>query len=227
MKKPATRQFRRIVLMLLVVPALAQAQDFGAMFRNAASRAVGDTVTRTAYSVTTASIGKVVQGAMRPRNTEGKVLLYATPSCGYCKKAAAYMSGKGIPFVERNIDADPSAKQEYDSYRTSGVPLLVFGSEILKGFNEQKIDELYARMPRDGNAPPTSPAVAQINAGDVLLPKLNNVAVLTGPEKTAERLGSLGKSETAVYMGEESNGYYRVTTSAGEGWVDKLLVARR
>ena len=29
-----------------------------------------------------------------------------------------------------------------------------------------------------------------------------------------------------IYMGEEREGLYRVTTPQGEGWVDKLLVKK-
>ena len=221
------RNFLCLAAATLATPGVASALDIGNVISNAASRAVGNSVSSITYSITTASIGRAVSAAKRPANTEGKVLLYRTATCGYCKKAAAYMTGKGIPFVERDIDTDSWAKQEYDNYGITGVPVIVFGSETLRGFSESKFDALYARMQREGKVAPANPPVAQINAGDVLLPKLNNIAVLTGPEKTAERLGSLGKSETAVYMGEESNGYYRVTTSAGEGWVDKLLVARR
>jgi len=214
----------------LATPGVSSALDIGSIIGNAASRAVTNSVSSTTYSITTASIGRAVAGATRPVNTEGKVLLYRTATCGYCKKAAAYMTQRQIPFVERDIEADATARQEYDSYGIKGVPVLVFGSETLKGFKESRVDELYARMQKTGGATPaaaaTTPAIAGLAAGDVLRPKINNIFVMSEPDKKSERLGKLARAESVVYMGDDTNGYYRVTTSLGEGWVDKLLVDR-
>lgn len=83
----------------------------------------------------------------------GTVVFYRTASCGYCRKAERYMRSRGIPFVERYIERDPQARREYEDYGFRGVPGLVFGSERLNGYNEAKIDRLYARMQRsDGYA---------------------------------------------------------------------------
>jgi hypothetical protein len=29
-----------------------------------------------------------------------------------------------------------------------------------------------------------------------------------------------------IYMGEEANGFYKVTATNGEGWIEKLLVQK-
>ena len=60
--------------------------------------------------------------------------------------------------------------------------------------------------------------------GDVLYPKIDNVKLLSDTSASAEQLGVLKKSDGMIYMGEENNGFIRVETSDGGGWVKKILV---
>jgi len=63
--------------------------------------------------------------------------------------------------------------------------------------------------------------------GDVLYPKIDNVKLLSDSSTAAEQLGELKKSEGVIFMGEENNGFIRVETSNGGGWVKKILVTRK
>ena len=65
-----------------------------------------------------------------------------------------------------------------------------------------------------------------IQAGDVLFGKVANVRVYRDANKQSTALGQIAKSEELIYMGEEQNGLYKVTSASGEGWVDKLLVKK-
>ena len=62
--------------------------------------------------------------------------------------------------------------------------------------------------------------------GDVLYPKIDNVKLLSDSATSAEQLGKLKKSDGMIFMGEENNGFIRVETSNGGGWVKKILVTR-
>ena len=62
--------------------------------------------------------------------------------------------------------------------------------------------------------------------GDVLYPKIDNVKLLSDSSTAAEQLGKLKKSDGMIFMGEENNGFIRVETSNGGGWVKKILVTR-
>ena len=62
--------------------------------------------------------------------------------------------------------------------------------------------------------------------GDVLYPKIDNVKLLSDSSTSAEQLGKLKKSDGMIFMGEENNGFIRVETSNGGGWVKKILVTR-
>lgn len=81
------------------------------------------------------------------------------------------------------------------------------------------------------NQQPQQPAsaastVSAVQAGDVLFGKVANVKVYRDANKQSTALGQIAKSEELIYMGEEQNGLYKVTSSSGEGWVDKLLVKK-
>lgn len=66
----------------------------------------------------------------------------------------------------------------------------------------------------------------EIKSGDTIVAKMDKVKVLKEANKKSAKLVQLSKTDEVIYMGEEQNGMYKVTTSEGEGWVDKLLVKK-
>lgn len=62
------------------------------------------------------------------------------------------------------------------------------------------------------------------NAGDVMVPKIAGIKVLRTASDSAAAVATLAKGEEVVYMGEESNGFYKVQAAGGEGWVKKALM---
>lgn len=65
-----------------------------------------------------------------------------------------------------------------------------------------------------------------IQSGDALVGKIANLKIYKEANKKSALLMLASKSDDLIYMGEESDGLYRVTTPKGEGWVDKLLVKK-
>lgn len=63
-------------------------------------------------------------------------------------------------------------------------------------------------------------------AGDVMHPKINGVKVLRQPRDGSGELESLGKNDDVLLNGEEQNGFLKVTTSRGEGWVKAILLRK-
>ena len=60
--------------------------------------------------------------------------------------------------------------------------------------------------------------------GDILSPKIGGVKVLPNPAKSGKPVKTMSKGEESIFLGDESNGFVRVQTTDGEGWVDKMLV---
>jgi glutaredoxin len=70
----------------------------------------------------------------KPRRTPS-VVLYTTSWCPWCKKAKAFFSSRGIPFTERDIEAEPGAMERklgLDGDRR--VPTAVIGETVVRGY---------------------------------------------------------------------------------------------
>ena len=61
-------------------------------------------------------------------------------------------------------------------------------------------------------------------AGDVLTPKINNLKVYKGPDKTSESTEITNKVDEVVYLGESSNGCPYVQGADIEGWVQGVIL---
>jgi hypothetical protein len=73
----------------------------------------------------------------------------------------------------------------------------------------------------------TATAGEVFTAGDVVMAKIDNINLLTGPEAGSEALGSVTSADALVYLGTEENGYLQVQSSSGQGWINKLLVTKQ
>ena len=199
------------------------------------------TVFRSIAEVTT---GQVMPGAQVPQNTEGKVVLYRTASCGYCKQAASYMQRKQIPFVERDVEANTSYQAEYRQLGGKGVPLMVMADKTLSGFSESSFNKSYSEFQRtlsSGQGALSAsnqasnrerPSSAGFNdgsgmqSGDALVARIAGTQVYQHAAKSAPRLSVLAKAEEVIFLGEETNGMYRIASAKGEGWVDRVLMKK-
>jgi len=73
-----------------------------------------------------------------------QVTLYSTSWCGYCKKARAYLQRNDIEFTELDIEKDRFAKAAYDRAGGAGIPFLVKGENILRGFRASSYDRFFS-----------------------------------------------------------------------------------
>ena len=64
------------------------------------------------------------------------------------------------------------------------------------------------------------------NEGDVVMPKIANVKLLSSPADGAKALATLPKGEELVIIGAEKDGYLNVQGGSASGWVKKVLVVR-
>ncbi|MEO0322034.1 MAG: glutaredoxin domain-containing protein [Myxococcota bacterium] len=77
---------------------------------------------------------------------DASVIIYGAEWCSACRSAARYLSAKGVPFVEKDIEADAGARAEMsDKARAaglapSGIPVLDVRGRILTGFDPGSID---------------------------------------------------------------------------------------
>lgn len=75
------------------------------------------------------------------------VVLYTTPTCGYCHQLKRYLRQRGVPFAEHDVSRDQRAAS--DMVRLSGqqgVPVAVIDDQVVVGFNRPLIDQLLAQQ---------------------------------------------------------------------------------
>ena len=87
--------------------------------------------------------------ATAPATGAKDVVVFRTAWCGYCKKTAEYLKAKGIPFVEKDLERDPGAREEMlaraaragvPQSQLQGVPIIAIGNHVLTGFSREAID---------------------------------------------------------------------------------------
>ena len=74
------------------------------------------------------------------------VIIYGADWCQPCHQAEAYLKGKGVPFVHKDVD-DPAANEEMldklqaAGIKTQSIPILDVGGKLLVGFEPSALDQ--------------------------------------------------------------------------------------
>ncbi len=74
-----------------------------------------------------------------------KVVIYSASWCGPCKQAKAYLTQRKIPFVDYDVEKDARAGEEFRRLGGGGVPLIVIGDQVIRGFSPSAIDNALSR----------------------------------------------------------------------------------
>ena len=77
-----------------------------------------------------------------PAQQRENLVIYTTPTCGYCTAAKAHMGRRGIPYTERDVTTSESYEREFRQKGGRGVPLIVAGSQTLNGYSAESLDAL-------------------------------------------------------------------------------------
>ena len=84
--------------------------------------------------------GSAVGGAENALDGAGKkVVIYTTRRCGYCKKAKAWFSRKGIAYTEYDVENSNKGQRDYKELGGHGVPIILIGEQRLNGFSEGRL----------------------------------------------------------------------------------------
>ena len=77
----------------------------------------------------------------------------------------------------------------------------------------------------DANAAGSTRAGTPVSAGAVMLAKINNVKVYSGPSRDCKVVGTVSKNDEMVASGEVKNGFVQIDSSNASGWVQQSLVS--
>ncbi|MBN2483500.1 MAG: glutathione S-transferase N-terminal domain-containing protein [Candidatus Omnitrophica bacterium] len=71
------------------------------------------------------------------------IKIFSTPTCPYCHQAKEYLSGKGVPYTDIDVSSDDAARKEMvEVSGQMGVPVLVIDTQVVVGFDKNRIDSL-------------------------------------------------------------------------------------
>jgi glutaredoxin-like YruB-family protein len=76
-------------------------------------------------------------------NREAKIVVFSTPTCGWCSRVKSYLREKGFRFRDVDVSKDPKAVS--DMVRISGqmgVPVILIDNKPVVGFDVGKINRL-------------------------------------------------------------------------------------
>ena len=82
--------------------------------------------------------------AFSPQLATSEVALYTARWCGFCKRAKAYLGGKGVKYQEFDIESKNGMAAFARAGGARGIPLLVVGGQRVQGFSQGAYDALFA-----------------------------------------------------------------------------------
>lgn len=82
--------------------------------------------------------------AARARSGSHEVVLYTTSWCGWCKKTRSWLDGKGVDYVDKDVESDGDAAEEMRDLvgGDAGVPVVVIDGEVIRGFDQKRMAAL-------------------------------------------------------------------------------------
>jgi curli biogenesis system outer membrane secretion channel CsgG len=101
-----------------------------------------------------------------------------------------------------------------------------YNNVVMAVRNQPSLHRNVGTLAQEAAAGGATKAGAVFAEGDVLLPKINNVKLMADASDGARVVQTLAKTDELIFMGEEKDGFLKVESGKGGGWVKKILVAR-
>jgi len=73
-------------------------------------------------------------------NNDKDIIIYSTPTCGYCQKAKQFFKENNIEYTEYDVSEDKQKRRKMvDKSGQMGVPVITVNEETMVGFDESKL----------------------------------------------------------------------------------------
>lgn len=93
-------------------------------------------------------------------DTSHQVVMFSTSWCGYCQKAREFFARHDIAYAEYDIEKSKGAGRQFRKLRGRGVPLILVGTEQIRGWNPNAVKAALARR-KDSPSPQPTRVAAQ------------------------------------------------------------------
>jgi len=71
------------------------------------------------------------------------VILYSAAWCNICDRARGWFDANGIDYIEYDVETDPQGREDYARLNGTGVPLIVVGGRVMRGFSPGRFQRFY------------------------------------------------------------------------------------
>jgi len=99
-----------------------------------------------------------------------------------------------------------------------------FNNVVMVIRNDPSLKRDVGSLAQEAAAGGSTLAGAVFSPGDILRPKINSVKLMADPSDGSAEVTALKKTDELVFLGEEADGFVRVESGHGGGWVKKVLV---
>lgn len=110
---------------------------------------------RRVEAATEVELADVEEPLVHPVAPEGAddadVVIYGASWCHACRSAAAFLRQRNVPFVERDVEREPGAREAMQEatqaagVRPRGIPVIDFRGEIIAGFDRARLEAAIER----------------------------------------------------------------------------------
>jgi hypothetical protein len=102
-----------------------------------------------------------------------------------------------------------------------------YNSVVAAVRNDPSLKRSVGSLKQEAAAGGTRKAGAVFAEGDVLMPKIGNVKILSEASDTAKPLATLARTDELVVIGAEKDGFINVQSATTSGWVKIVLMQKR
>lgn len=102
--------------------------------------------TREAFDRRVESFGDTLDPASPGEVASADVIVFGASWCGACRETEAFLRGRGIPFVERDVEREPGAREDMmrraqrAGISPRGIPVIDFRGRIIQGFDREALE---------------------------------------------------------------------------------------
>jgi glutaredoxin len=69
--------------------------------------------------------------------------VYTGDNCVWCDRAKEYLTQRGVPYTEKNIEFDEEAQQKVGALSGQRhVPVITVGSQVILGFQRRELAQI-------------------------------------------------------------------------------------
>jgi len=76
------------------------------------------------------------------RKASARVVMYTTPTCGYCRQAKAHFNYRRVAFEERDVEHSTEFRREFYRLGGRGVPVILVGEKRMDGYDRRALDAM-------------------------------------------------------------------------------------